>query len=75
MSENPTLAEIEAAAESLSINDQHMLLTWLRGKLDPTLANRDEARQRVAGLHEGAWTVADDFDAPLSDDFWLGDNR
>lgn len=24
------------------------------------------------GLHEGAWEVADDFDAPLPDEFWLG---
>jgi antitoxin (DNA-binding transcriptional repressor) of toxin-antitoxin stability system len=27
---------------------------------------------RVAGLHNGAITVSDDFDAPLSDDFWTG---
>ena len=25
-----------------------------------------------AGLHEGAWEVADDFDAPLPDEFWFG---
>lgn len=27
---------------------------------------------RVAGLHEGAITASDDFDAPLPDDFWTG---
>ena len=25
---------------------------------------------RVAGLNAGAWTIADDFDDPLPDDFW-----
>ena len=27
---------------------------------------------RVAELHPGAIQTTDDFDAPLSDDFWLG---
>jgi antitoxin (DNA-binding transcriptional repressor) of toxin-antitoxin stability system len=27
---------------------------------------------RVLGLHAGSWTMADDFDAPLPDSFWLG---
>ena len=29
-------------------------------------------RQRQAGLHAGLVSVADDFDAPLDDAFWLG---
>jgi antitoxin (DNA-binding transcriptional repressor) of toxin-antitoxin stability system len=28
---------------------------------------------RIAGLHLGSFVVADDFDAPLPDDFWLGE--
>ena len=28
---------------------------------------------RVAGLHAGAITVSDDFDSPLPDGFWLGE--
>ncbi len=27
---------------------------------------------RIAGLHKGAIWTSDDFDAPLSDEFWLG---
>lgn len=27
---------------------------------------------RVFGLHEGSWSMAEDFDAPLPDSFWLG---
>jgi len=30
------------------------------------------AKPRIAGLHNGAITTSDDFDAPLPDDFWLG---
>ncbi|MEO0455928.1 MAG: toxin-antitoxin (TA) system antitoxin [Cyanobacteria bacterium P01_A01_bin.114] len=29
--------------------------------------------KRTAGLHSGALTMSDDFDAPLSDKFWLGE--
>ena len=35
-------------------------------------AHEEVAEQRVAGLHTGAIVPADDFDAPLSDDFWVG---
>jgi hypothetical protein len=31
--------------------------------------------QRVAGLHAGQVTMRDDFGEPLSDDFWLGQER
>ena len=30
------------------------------------------ASPRVAGLHAGAIQAAPDFDAPLPDDFWIG---
>lgn len=28
--------------------------------------------QRIPGLHSGAIWVSDDFDAPLSEEFWMG---
>ena len=28
--------------------------------------------RRKLGLHPGAWVVSDDFDEPLPDEFWLG---
>lgn len=30
------------------------------------------SQARIAGLHAGTIQVADDFDAPLSDEFWTG---
>ena len=30
------------------------------------------SRPRIAGLHEGAFLISEDFDDPLPDSFWLG---
>jgi len=32
-----------------------------------------QPNKRIMGLHAGAWTVSDDFDEPLPDEFWLGE--
>lgn len=32
-------------------------------------------RKRVMGLHEGMVWTSDDFDAPLPDEFWLGEDE
>lgn len=34
---------------------------------------RDVPAPRTPGLHAGRYWIADDFDAPLPDDFWLGE--
>jgi antitoxin (DNA-binding transcriptional repressor) of toxin-antitoxin stability system len=39
-----------------------------RAKLVPL----PSGQPRVPNLHPGAFQIADDFDAPLPDDFWLG---
>lgn len=36
--------------------------------------NPPQVLRRTAGLSEGAATIADDFDAPLPDTFWLGND-
>ena len=69
-----TLAEIEAAIESLPLKQQEQLLAFLAARLvrDDESASEPLDVPRCAGLHEGVWDVAPDFDAPLPDDFWLG---
>lgn len=32
-------------------------------------------KQRIAGLNRGTIWTSDDFDAPLPDEFWLGDSE
>lgn len=62
--------EIEQGAASLPLSDKESLLTWLQAELsvEKSIA---VSGQRVSGLGKGEWWVADDFDAPLLDEFWL----
>jgi antitoxin (DNA-binding transcriptional repressor) of toxin-antitoxin stability system len=41
-----------------------------RAKLLPIASGKT----RIPGLHAGAWMIANDFDAPLPDDFWTGES-
>jgi hypothetical protein len=45
---------------------------FLFNKYSSPLARPVTLTTRQAGLHAGCAVMADDFDAPLSDDFWLG---
>ena len=66
-----TLAEIEIAATGLPAAEKRSLLSWLTAELSvENQANADGPP--VSGLGKGKWQVADDFDAPLPDEFWLG---
>lgn len=64
-----TLAEIEAAADALPREQAEQLYQHLAQRLSGKPLAQGP---RIAGLHEGAWEVAPDFDAPLPDEFWLG---
>lgn len=37
--------------------------------------NKISSEKRVLGAFKGKISIADDFDAPLSDSFWLGNNE
>ncbi len=50
----------------------------LREVMDAALAQIEQPvlaqpARRIAGLHAGQTWVSDDFDAPLPDSFWLGE--
>ena len=63
-----TLAEIEAAAETLPPEQAEQLIQHLVARLE----RKPPPGPRIAGLHPGAIEMAPDFDAPLPDKFWLG---
>lgn len=70
--------EILAELPLLSAEDRAELTLALYN-FDPLrpmmgLASPSPSGPRVANLHAGAWEVADDFDAPLPDEFWLGED-
>lgn len=66
-----TLAEIEQAADALPPEEVEQLLQHLTERISSKQLLQG---QRIAGLHKGAWVVAPDFDAPLPDEFWLGND-
>ena len=41
-------------------------------RITPLKANK---KARVAGLNQGAFEIIGDFDAPLPDEFWLGEEQ
>jgi hypothetical protein len=66
-----TLTEIEAAADALPKEQKEQLLAAKLGrKVD--VIDMASGSVRRACLHAGAWEVAQDFDAALLDEFWLG---
>ena len=46
---------------------------FLKELEDAEAQPEDQPHKRVAGLGKGTIAVADDFDEPLPDSFWLGE--
>ncbi len=67
-----TLAEIEAATEELPSWELQELVQRLNERLEK--APIEAPKERIAELHPGAMQMAPDFDDPLPDEFWLGDD-
>lgn len=42
-------------------------------KVIPTETHFNQPKERILGAHPGSW-MSDDFDAPLPDEFWLGED-
>lgn len=60
---------IEANVEVLLLKDDAPL-----ARLSPIAASHPPIKPRIPGLHAGTTWVSDDFDAPLPDEFWLGES-
>jgi hypothetical protein len=66
-----TLADINEATRALSLDELKQLMSTVELQIqDRQLCTR--GGPRIVGLHEGMAWVADDFDSPLPDEFWLG---
>ena len=39
------------------------------------IVKKEEKSKRIPNLHKGAFIVPDDFDDPLPDSFWLGEDE
>ena len=71
-----TTVEIQDAAERLrellALIQQGSEVIIMEGGIPRARLTAVSSQPRVPGLHPDAITTTADFDAPLSDDFWLG---
>lgn len=65
------VALVKAEAEVV-LTEGHLPVAKLVTMVGPPEKPPAVPRQRKLGLHPGACVISEDFDAPLSDDFWLG---
>jgi len=69
-----TLDQISQRTAVLPDNLQQEVLDFVEFLVakSHSLIPKTETSQRIAGLQRGKVHIAEDFDEPLSDDFWLG---
>ena len=51
----------------------HLAQRFLKELAEAEAQTEPQPRKRIAGLGQGTIVVADNFDAPLPDAFWLGE--
>jgi hypothetical protein len=61
--------------DQLSKAEKAVLLARLQDSDIPKPVGKKRDRPRIAGLGEGMITIAEDFDDPLPDEFWLGKDK
>lgn len=65
-----TRQDIMREVQKLSLAERKQLLHDI---IDSMALETDEQPSRTPGLHAGMIHMSDDFDAPLPDEFWLGE--
>lgn len=68
------IQEILREAQALPTQEQIQLATQLlqliQEKMYPSVETKT---QRIPRLHRNSYVISEDFDQPLSDDFWVGE--
>jgi len=68
-----TFDELLKVVDQLSDEQKRALKQRLADNAE-LAAGKKPKKPRVLGLHPGAFQPADDFDDPLPDEFWLGED-
>ena len=69
-----TFQEIAERIQELSVEERKQLIGVIVDSLTET-SEQPAKGKRIPGLHAGTMWVSDDFDDPLPDEFWLGDDK
>lgn len=67
------LARARRGDEVIIAEDDKPVVRLVRAEAASGAAQPAPAQKRVFGLHRGQIWVSEDFDDPLPDEFWLGD--
>ncbi|MBA3872480.1 MAG: toxin-antitoxin (TA) system antitoxin [Anaerolineae bacterium] len=68
-----TMQTVKDSLLSLLDKDTEIILTDNGHPVARMLPVKKLSRKQLAGLFRGAMVIHDDFDEPLPDNFWLGD--
>lgn len=66
------LQQIMEQIDDLSITEIEELQAFLQAQLERKAHGKGN-KPLILGLHPGAITISDDFNDPLPDEFWLGE--
>lgn len=58
---------------ALALQGNEVVITENEEPIAHLVPIRKKLVRRMAGLHRGAIQIGDDFDVPLPDSFWIGD--
>ncbi|BDI29247.1 hypothetical protein CCAX7_12980 [Capsulimonas corticalis] len=64
---------LDLVAKARGLEKQAILHEMIDQALAQETVVEPEPRERIAGLFAGKMHMAEDFDAPLPDSFWLGE--
>jgi hypothetical protein len=67
--------QLHDLVERLPPDVQEQLYDYAQFLLERKTRTSPPRKERVANLHPGAAVMSDDFDAPLPDRFWLGEDE
>ncbi|MBI5670744.1 MAG: DUF2281 domain-containing protein [Chloroflexi bacterium] len=66
--------DLLTAIEQLSDEQKRKLFEQLKLDMQNTKQDAPEAAKRIPDLHPGGW-ISEDFDEPLPDEFWFGEDK
>ncbi len=68
LNEAPSVEDLLALAKK----ESGLVLTKFGQPVAQLISMPEKPKHRIAPLHPGAWEVSEDFDEPLPDEFWVG---